>query len=305
MSLIPLHMKLVPANPDVAPIALECIEWASKIASNRREVIADPMYTMKDKRLNRRLHQEALRVVMKLNKQELTKIRELMLGRNGHRLIEHCGTFFPWWLPEELHTPPPALKGKKRRKWFDRRAICRYSIDEISKDDGSIRMMCPQCAGRIRSNLKTRNPKVGVKKNAPFIARTDEAEYCCPGRVTIPVEHLDRYQPIPYGTTAHKKSYDRRNQIENLNGILRNKGGLENKWCHAFGDAARFVGSVMMGVAYLLRETKLDWLNSTNGDRGSEDPDGDNETASGDVDDEPAPQLVGDNSSGRSRDGPD
>ncbi|MXY11390.1 MAG: hypothetical protein F4Z00_02405 [Acidimicrobiaceae bacterium] len=60
----------------------------------------------------------------------------------------------------------------------------------------------------------------------------------------------------------------------------------------------------MMGVAYLLRETKLDWLNSTNGDRGSEDPDGDNETASGDLDDEPVPQLVGDNSADRSRDGP-
>lgn len=97
---------------------------------------------------------------------------------------------------------------------------------------------------------------------------------------------------------------NRRNQIENLNGILRNKGGLEDRWCHVFGDAARFVGSEMMGVAYLLRETKLDWLNSTNGDRGSEDPDGDNETASGDLDDEPVPQLVGDNSADRSRDGP-
>lgn len=303
VSLVPLHMKLVPANPDVAPIALECIEWASKIAPNRCEVIADPMYTMKYKRLNRRLHQEALRVVMKLNKKELTKIRELMLGRNGHRLIEHCGTFFPWWLPEELHTPPPELKGKKRRKWFDRRAKYRYSIDQILKD-GGIRVMCPQCAGRIRSNLKTRNPKVKVRKNAPFITRTDEAEYCCSGRVTIPVEHLDRYQPIPYGTTAHKKSCDRRNQIENLNGILRNKGGLEDRWCHAFGDAARFVGSVMMGVAYLLRETKLAWLNGKNGDREPEDPDGDNEAAPGDVDHEPAPQLVGDNSADRSRDGP-
>ena len=59
-----------------------------------------------------------------------------------------------------------------------------------------------------------------MRKNAPFVARTDDAEYCCPGRVTVPVEYLDRYQSIPYGTTAWKKSYGRRNQIENLNGIL-------------------------------------------------------------------------------------
>ena len=29
---MPLHMKLVPANPNVSPIALECIEWTKKIA---------------------------------------------------------------------------------------------------------------------------------------------------------------------------------------------------------------------------------------------------------------------------------
>lgn len=94
--LVSLHMKLVPANPNVALFAWECLEWSTKIAPNTREVIADPIYTMKYERLNRRLHQEAVRVVMKLDQRELTKVRELMLGRNQHRLIEHCGTFRPW-----------------------------------------------------------------------------------------------------------------------------------------------------------------------------------------------------------------
>ena len=307
VSLVPLHMKLVPANPDVAPIAIECIEWAKQIAPDIEEVIADPMYTMKYARLNRRLHAEALRVVMKLDKTELTKVRELMLGDHDHRLIEHCGTFFPWWLPEELRTPPDGLKGKKRRRWFDRRARYRYSIDQILSD-GSVRMMCPQCAGRIRSNLKTRNPRARPNREAPYITRTDGAEYCCPGRVTVPVEHLDRYQAIPYGTTAHKKSCGRRNQIENLNGILRNKGGLEDRWCHALGSGARFVGSVMMGVAYLLGETKQAWQDRNNGnaDHHPEDPDaGNDDPAGGDAGDEPAPESDGHNSTDRSRDGPD
>ena len=278
--LVPLHMKLVPADPNVAPIARECLEWSTKIAPNTREVIADPIYTMKYESLNRRLHQEAVRVVMKLDQRELTKVRELMLGRNQHRLLEHCGTFLPWWLSEDLHMPDPELKGNKRRQWYDRRAKYRYSIDEILPD-GSIRMMCQQCAGRIRSNLKTRNPKAKPSADAPFVTRTDDAEYCCPGRVTIAVKYLDRYQSIPYGTTAHYESCGRRNQIENLNGILRNKGGLEDRWCHALGVAARFVGSVMMCVAYLLRETKPAWVAANEGDEGDEDHDGASRTRDG------------------------
>ena len=46
--LVPLHMKLVPSDPDVAPIALDCIEWAKKIAPNAKEVLGDGMYTTKN-----------------------------------------------------------------------------------------------------------------------------------------------------------------------------------------------------------------------------------------------------------------
>ena len=263
--LIPLHMKLVPANPDVAPTAVECLEWTRTTAPNTKEVLSDRIYTMKGRRYVRRLHRAAMESVMKLDNKVVRRVREYMLGTNQHQLIENCGTFFPWWMDEELRKPPPGLTGEKLRKWYDRRAKFRYSVDEIDTDTGNIRFWCPQCAGRIRSNLKTRNPTVKVRKNAPFIARTDGAEFCCPGRVTVPVKYLDRYQAIPYGTTAQEKSYNRRNQIENLNGILRDKGGLEDKWCRALGDAARFVGSLMMGVAFLLRETKQAWQDG-NGD---------------------------------------
>ena len=166
VSLVPLHMKLVPADPDVAPIALECIGWAKKIAPNAKEVLADGIYTAKNERFNRRLHQAAMEAVMKLDKKEVKRVREHMFGTNQHCLIENCGTFFPWWLNEELHKPPLGLKGKKLRKWFDRRSKFRYSIDSTDTETGSVRLWCPQCAGRIRSNLKTRNPKVKVSKKA-------------------------------------------------------------------------------------------------------------------------------------------
>ena len=296
---LPLHMKLVPAGTDVAPVALECIDWAKKIAPNAKEVLADRLYTMKYKRLNRRLHQGGMQVVMKLDKKEVNRVRELMLGNNGHRLIEHCGTFLPSWLPEELHKPPAKLKGKKLRAWYDKRARFRYSPVQIL-DDGSIQMQCPQCAGRVRSNLKTRNPKAKPRKDAPFIARTDDSQYCCPGRVTVPVKHLDRYQPIPYGTTAHYKSCNRRNQSENLNGMFGNEGGLEDGWCRALGIGARSVGSIMIGVAHLLRETKQQWLNG-----GAPAPPGDEpEPEPAEADGEATPDTRGHSPRARPRDGP-
>ena len=259
--IMPLHMKLVPADPNVAPIALECNEWAKKIAPNIVEVAADRIYTMKNKTFNRQLHKEGLRVVMDQTDIDVKRVRNLELGRNKHELIEHCGTFLPVWLDENLYRPDPDLTGKKLREWYDRRAKFRYSPTRIF-EDGSIQMQCPQCAGRIRSNLKTRNRKAKPNKNAPLIVRIDDTEFCCPGRVTIPVDELDHYQVIPYGTTAWKQSYNRRNQIENLNGMLRNKGGLADGWCRALGIGPRFIGSVMILVAHGMRETRQEWSNN-------------------------------------------
>ena len=128
----------MPANPNVAPVALDCIAWAKKIAPNIEEVIADRGYTMKYQKFNRQLHLEAMLVVMDLDKKEVRRIRELMLGRKAHRLIEHCGTFFPWWLPEELHRPPQGLKGKKLRAWYDRRSKFRYLASRLASASGSV-----------------------------------------------------------------------------------------------------------------------------------------------------------------------
>ena len=259
--IMPLHMKLVPADPNVAPIALDCIEWTKKVAPNIEEVAADRIYTMKNENFNRRLRKEGLRVVMDQTAIDVERVRNLELGRNKHELIEHCGTFLPVWLDEDLHRPDPALTATKLRDWYDRRAKFRYSPTRIF-EVGSIQMQCPQCAGRIRSNLKTRNRKAKPNNNAPFIVRTDDAVYCCVGRVTIPVKELDHYQSIPYGTTAWKQSYNRRNQIENLNGMLRDKGGLADRWCRSLEIGARLVGSVMMLVAHGMRETRPEWANN-------------------------------------------
>ena len=98
---------------------------------------------------------------------------------------------------------------------------------------------------------------------------------------------------------------DRRNQIENLNGILRNEGGLDDRWCRALGSGARFVGSIMMGVAYLLGETKLAYLASKGEADTSDTPDDNEPVEPGDCHDESTPHSEGHNPGDRSRDGPD
>lgn len=308
---IVLGMTLDPGNADPVEGVVKCIGRAKLIAPNLKEVIADRGYTMKGRRFVGYLHETGMEVVFDLDKTELFKVRTHTRGKNGdHHLIENCGSFFPTWLNKNFHKPPPIpdsedlpeeLEYEKRKKWneeqrrwFDVRAQYRYSPDQILPD-GSIRFQCPQCAGRIRSNLKTRNTRVKVANNSLYIPRTDNAEYCCPGRVTIPVEYLDRYQSIPYGTTAHGQSYGRRNQVENLNGMVKDKGGLDDEWCRALGIAPRFIAALMLIVAHQMREIKA-WLNDN-----PDPPDNTNtetETGQHDIDD-PVRQTS------RSRDGPD
>ena len=62
----------------------------------------------------------------------------------------------------------------------------------------------------------------------------------------------------------------------------------------------------MIGVAYLLGETKLAYLTSKDdGDSDPDPPDDNEEVEPGDVDDESTPDSEGHNPGDRSRDGPD
>ena len=81
----------------------------------------------------------------------------------------------------------------------------------------------------MRTSAKTRKLRRPRKRPVPYIPIDDE--YCCEGLVTIPVEDLDTYQQLPFGTPAWKTRSSHRLQIENVNGMLKNKGGLEDGWC--------------------------------------------------------------------------
>ena len=185
------------------------------------------------------------------------KLEAVTIKRNGKKPDQlvwmYCGTIFSTWLPEQFHTPPAELKGEALASWHDKQAMYRWSRT-TKRPNGGARFICPQCAGRITSSAKTRKENVTPAPSAPYIKLDPDIDYCCGGPIDVPVEGLDLHQTPPYGTTAWKKAYGRRSQIENINGILKNKGALKDGWCRSRNRAAYALAAMLLCFAHNLDE---------------------------------------------------
>ena len=246
------HGRAIPAQNDNA---LNAVLVALNVFPNLEEVIADMGYTIYGEAFVRPLHQMGINVVINYTEAHQKTIKTVTIGPEGEEqvLLLHCGTFLVEWTPERFLIPPIHLTGEKRADWYAERA--KYRWTPITKPDknGAIRFRCPQCDGRVKTNAKTRISSKRSRRKAPYVATIDQ-EYCCQGTVTIPVEELDTYQHIPFGTPAWKKSYGRRLQIENLNSLVKNDGGLKDGWCRALGQAAFNFGLLALLIAHNLRQ---------------------------------------------------
>ena len=253
------HVKAVPANTDTALTGLNAILATLELFPNLKEVMADRGYTIYGKDFVRPLHRLGINIVMDYNKNQKKTMHLVEVGPEGKKqtLRINCGIFFSGWMEAKWHILPQDLTGKHLEQWHVDRA--KYRWTPIAKlKNGAIRFRCPQCDGRVMTSAKTwryRHQRTKPDPDIPYVGAIEE-EYCCRGTVTIPVEKLDTYQQIPYGTPAWKKSYNRRVQIENLNGIVKDKNGLEGGWCRAFGLAAHNLGLLALLVAHNLRQAK-------------------------------------------------
>ena len=261
------HGRAIPAQNDNALNGLNAALAALENFPNLEEIIADRGYTIYGKAFVRPLHQMGINVVMDYDKDHQKTIDTVNIGPedNEQVLLLHCGTFLVEWTPERFFIPPQNLTGKKLADWYVERA--KYRWKPIGKPDknGAIRFRCPQCDGRVKTNAKTRIPSKRSQRKAPYATPIDQ-EHCCKGTLTIPVEKLDTYQHIPFGTPAWKKSYGRRLQIENLNSLVKNDGGLKDGWCRALGKAAFNFGLLALLIAHNLRQPN-------NFDHDEEEPD--------------------------------
>ena len=249
------HGRAIPANNDNALNGLHAVLVALENFPNLEEIIADMGYTIYGEAFVRPLHQMGINVVMDYKNAHQKTIETVTIGPEGGEqvLLLHCGTFLVEWTPEYFLIPPIHLTGKELADWYAERA--KYRWTPIGKPDknGNIRFRCPQCDGRVKTNAKTRIRSKRSRRKASYATPIDQ-EYCCNGTITIPVEELDTYQHIPFGTPAWHKRYGGRLQIENLNSLVKNDGGLKDGWCRALGQAAFNFGLLALLIAHNLRQ---------------------------------------------------
>ena len=249
-------MSVAPAGQNPGPAGYRAVERSLRIARNIGEVLADRAYTVKRKDFNRHLHALGLNLVMDHTQTAVGRYDTLKIEIDGRTetLIMHCGVPFPAWMPKKLRTPPGKLKGAELTEWYNNRAQkYRYSFNQLITDVNGLitgrQFKCPVCAGRLAIEGRPSDPNTGI----PQVPGPPNGEHCCQGHPDIPLEYLDFYQTIPFGTGAQKNSYNRRNQVENAIGMVGDKGGLDEGSCRAFGLEAHTIAVVALATAHNIR----------------------------------------------------
>ena len=192
-----LNFSVDPASNNVGHISTRVVRDALSIAPGIREVLADRGITQLREAFVRAVHQLGLDITMDLKKDEIrTTMIAVGTGKHKQHLYTAEGAFYPLWLPNYFKEVPEGLTTKELRTWYAKRARYRWSAGQ--RVDGGIQFQCPQCAGRVVTNLKTHRKNVRPNKSAPSVEVTHNADSCCKGLATIPFDMLDRWQQIPW-----------------------------------------------------------------------------------------------------------
>ena len=200
----------------------------------------------------RAMHRIGIDTIMDLKRLQAEKLHTVTVGQRGEVLYQSCGDFLPLCLPDKYKTLPDPKENTNEviLDWFDERAAWRYVPNGPPDANGTRQYLCPQCAGHLRFAANTRmgkhrrTPHHGLSLGPPF-----DQEWCCNGSISIAVEDLDTWQPVPWATRAHKELYAAgRNRIENTNNIAKHDGGISRKSCRAPGPIARNMAALALAV---------------------------------------------------------
>ncbi len=217
-----------------------------------RAVTSDREYTP-SRAFVRDLHSHGIDTIMDLKRLEAQKLHEVTVGQRDEVLYQSCGDFFPLCLPDKYKTLPDPKTNSPEEilDWFDDRAPWRYVPNGPPDTNGTRQFLCSQCAGHLRFAANTRmgkhrrGPHPGLSLGPPF-----EQEWCCSGSISIAVEDLDKWQPVPWATRAHQALYAAgRGRIENTNNIAKQDVGISRKSCRAPGPLARNMAVLALAVA--------------------------------------------------------
>ena len=141
-------------------------------------------------------------------------------------LLPIAGGFFHEFMPADLMDNPalPEVGTKEREdveEHYNKRAAYMWRIHSYGSD-GSVRLRCPACDGRLRPLDLTEAANLG-KIEMPGLDVPEGVTRCCAGSIiTVPATSLPReFQPLPFGTTAWRKAFGRRSLVENSNSLLQ------------------------------------------------------------------------------------
>ena len=278
-----LGLSVDPACRNPGVIGVRVVSDVKDIAPNLKEVLADRGFTQLADTFNRGVHRLGLDLVMDYKDEGSHPYSWVTTGEHwGSRtrrqnLRMFGGTLLATWTPEKFLRTYPKHRTALLRAWYESRARYRWSrVQTLS--DGSIQFQCPQCAGRVVTNLTTYDQNVNVNRDAPQLTVKETGE-CCKGLVVVPVSYLDEWQLIPWNTPAWKKSYSRRLQVENANSILKSNGALSNLFCRTRGIAAHSVAVLCLAIAHNLNLAKTDPAAANTDNDESTDGDSDNSPA--------------------------
>ena len=177
------------------------------------------------------------------------------------------GVIMPMWTPVEDHKPSPDLTGDALSEWLADR-YNRVGYVCIEQNDGSRRMQCPQCAGKIRTTARTRSsaqkakPRPPKRRTAttpgpkprpiPKIKIDPSYTECCGGVRTIrpqkATDKLIHYQDIPHRTPAWTRWYGYRNPSEGSNSRAKNRNLLRHGWSRSLGIASTTIGAALVAA---------------------------------------------------------
>ncbi len=179
----------------------------------------------------------------------------------GATLIDgrlHCPS-----TPEGLHDLPDA-HWRSRKQMDEQAAVAaRRQVWELSpltarRANGHQRMRCPAEAGKVRCPLKPES--MDLDPALPTLAEADIPEHhgrvCLQRSITVPPRVAPKtYQKHAWGTAEWRESYNRRNTVEGVFGVLKTEGagGLKRDDIRVTGIAAFTVMvSMCMAAANLL-----------------------------------------------------
>ena len=246
-----LALSCDPATENRAPVARELCRALKGPLPSFRTVTADREFTPRP-HFVKWAHLNLIDTIMDYAKPLTKKITKVTVGRRGEVLYQICGDFFPLCIPEKFKNPPDSsLTEDETYDFYEERAKWRYVPNGPPDANGTRQFICPQCAGHVRFAAKTRMGKYRHGNHpAPSTGPPFAQQWCCNGSISIRVEDLNQWQPVPWGTRAHQELYAAgRNRIENTNGIIKEDGGLSKKSCQAPGVPAHSMTALALAVA--------------------------------------------------------